>query len=454
MTEQAVVGYWSQVKRIIDKICVDYDQSWQKRNRVLNSKIVLMMIFKLASNSRGGGLSINLAEFWNTCDEKGIKLPQERSVTASTFCEARQKVSEDIFKDLNRSLLKNWEEQRNLNHWLGLRVFAIDGSRVNIPRELTSCGFKIYDEARRHYPQGLLSCVYDILGKTVYDFDFVSHMNERRCALKHLEVLEAKDVVIFDRGYFSYLLLHEFYKKGVYVLFRLQEGSNNKEIEAFIKSSKKDDRIAYIPSATVISDLKKQGYYLKPKPIPLRLFKRTIKGEIYIYGTTLGKHKYPSAYLMDLYHERWAIEELYKISKRVSEIEEFRSKTERGVKQEIYAHLLLINLSRFFEFDAKSSLPPMSEEDQEKCVTADFYKLFNPTTIFNINFKNCLTIVGHYIENLILGTYEKIQSWVPKVIQMVLRIRQKIRPGISFPRRSFKPAGKWEKKGARDNFSS
>lgn len=388
MEKQAVMEYWGQVKRIIDKTCADYDKLWQKRNRVLNSKIILMMIFKLTSNNRRQGLFINLTEFWNVCDEKGIKLPQARSVTASTFCEARQKISEDIFKDLNRSLLKNWEEKRNLNRWLGLRVFAVDGSRVNIPRELTSSGFKIYDEERRHYPQGLLSCLYDVLGKTVYDFDFVSHMNERHCALKHLEILEPNDVVIFDRGYFSYLLLHEFYKKGVYVLFRLQGGPSNKEIEAFIKSSKKDDMITYVPSPTVISDLRKQGYHLKPTPIPLRLFKRTIKGKTYIYGTTLNKNKYPTPYLMDLYHERWTIEELYKINKRVAEIEEFRAKTERGVKQEIYAHLLLINLSRFFEFDAKDSLPPMSEEDQEKCVTADFYKFFNPTTMFNINFKN------------------------------------------------------------------
>jgi hypothetical protein len=41
-------------------------------------------------------------------------------------------------------------------------------------------------------------------------------MNERKCALKHLEILEPNDVVIFDRGYFSYLLLHEFHKKGVH----------------------------------------------------------------------------------------------------------------------------------------------------------------------------------------------------------------------------------------------
>lgn len=85
----------------------------------------------------------------------------------------------------------------------------------------------------------------------------------------------------------------------------------------------------------------------------------------------------------------------------------------------------------------------MNQVDEEKCDKANFYKFFNPVSMFNINFKNCLTIVGRYVENLILGTYEKIKSWVPKVIQMILRVRQKIRPGRSCPRRSYKPVRKW-----------
>ncbi len=76
--------------------------------------------------------------------------------------------------------------------------------------------------------------------------------------------------------------------------------------------------------------------------------------------------------MANLYHERWDIEELYKISKQIIDIENFHSKTERGVKQEIHAHILLINLSRFFEFDAKDDLPPMNDDDKEKCMEVDF----------------------------------------------------------------------------------
>lgn len=447
MSEQGVIDYWSSVKEIIDRVCEGYDKQWQRRSRVLNSKIIILMIFKIILSDRRQGLAINLTEFWDGCSDKNIDLPQVKSVTASSFCEARQKVSEDIFKDINRELLGNWGKKRSLPLWLGHRVYATDGSKVNIPRDLVAFGFKIQDEERQHYPQGLLSCLYDVLSKTVYDFDFVSHMNERTCALQHLKILEPNDVVIFDRGYFSYLLLHEFHKKGVYVLFRLQEGSVTQEVEAFINSSKTDEMIEYVPSKRTISDLKKQGYFLERNPISLRLIKYTIKGETYLCGTTLIGEQYPLSCFADLYHERWSIEELYKISKRIVDIEEFHSKTERGVKQEIYAHLLLINLSRFFEFDVQGDLPPMNQEDKEKCDKVDFYKFFNPTSLFNINFKNCLMVVGRYVENLFLDSYEEIENWTRKVIHLILRVRQKIRPGRSFPRRSYKPTAKWERRG-------
>jgi hypothetical protein len=134
----------------------------------------------------------------------------------------------------------------------------------------------------------------------------------------------------------------------------------------------------------------------------------------------------------------------YKISKQMVDIESFHAKTSRGIKQEIYAHLLLINLSRFFEFDVQKLLPPSSEKDKEKCEEADFYKFFNTASMFNINFKNCLTVVGSYLTNLVLGINEKLKNWVPRVLDMIIRVRQKIRPGRQCPRRSYKPTNKWQ----------
>ena len=84
---------------------------------------------------------------------------------------------------------------------------------------------------------------------------------------------------------------------------------------------------------------------------------------------------------------------------------------------------MLINLSCFFEFDVQDGLPPMSSEDKERCRKVHFYKFFNPTSMFNINFKNCLMVVGSYIENLFLETYDEIKNWTTKMIHRILRVR-------------------------------
>src|SRR6185369_6585347 len=47
-----------------------------------------------------------------------------------------------------------------------------------------------------------------------------SHGNERLSAIAHMEVLEPDDAVVYDRGYFSYLLLHRHRQAGIHAIFR------------------------------------------------------------------------------------------------------------------------------------------------------------------------------------------------------------------------------------------
>ena len=97
----------------------------------------------------------------------------------------------------------------------------------------------------------------------------------------------------------------------------------------------------------------------------MRLIKYIIDDETYVCCTTLlDQQRYPLNELPGVYHGRWGIEELYKISKVLIEIEDFHSKTERGVKQECYAHILLINLARIFELETDKQLPPPSSHKQ------------------------------------------------------------------------------------------
>jgi len=51
------------------------------------------------------------------------------------------------------------------------------------------------------------------------------------------------------------------------------------------------------------------------------------------------------------------IEELYKISKCLIEVEDYQGKSERRVKQELYAHFVLVSFARIFERQAEELLP-------------------------------------------------------------------------------------------------
>ncbi len=57
--------------------------------------------------------------------------------------------------------------------------------------------------------------------------------------------------------------------------------------------------------------------------------------------------------------------------------------------------------------------------------------------------KNCLLMMGRYLENLILGGCELLADWLPKITGSIARIRQKVRPERHYPRISLKPSDKW-----------
>ncbi len=434
------IEFWEAIKKSIKKISQIYDKTWQKRKRLLDTKFLISFIFKLVLSKNKQGYGSILANLWEEYAEKGIVLPQNKIVAASSVCEARQKLPETVFQELNQNIVNHFEKIEDHKNWNGHRVFAVDGSRVTLPKELLEQGYKIYNEKKGYYPVGLVSCLYNLQTGIAYDFELVNHNNERICAANHLNIAGEEDIIVYDRGYFSYLLLYQHSTKNIHCVFRIQNGRVNQEIAAFWNSDDVDKVIEYYPAEATKSDLRKRGFNLKFKPIQIRLIKHTISKTTYIYATTLVDKKYKKESFSQLYHARWGIEELYKISKRLIEVEDFHSKTEVGVKQEIYAHFVLINISRFFEIAATNHL-----DDQDKFLNTDEYhkKIFVDTKN-KLNFKNCLFVVSRYLEEIILlSVYKFVNKILPKIIRSIVHVRYKIRPNRHYKRISHTPISKW-----------
>ncbi len=428
-SDDPFVQMWQKIIGIVGMVADDFDRQWQKRKRVLNTMLIILFIFRLVFSKNKQGYGTTIVELWDQCRAMNIQLPQPKPVAASAFCNARAKLDEKIFKTLNTEIVNTYgaseEEQWK---WKGHSLYAVDGSKINLPRELLNSGYRI-PSANTYYPQGLVSCLYKLKEKMPVDFDLVSHADERRSALLHLQSLNENDVVIYDRGYFSYVMLHAHVTTNIHAVFRLPKKSHTC-IDEFVES---DD----IERVVVIESSQKSQKLIKPKypeiqfiPLKLRLVKYIKNGVTYTLGTTLmDAEEYKIEELSDLYFSRWGVEELYKISKRLIEVEDFHARSERGVKQELFAHFILITLSRLFANQSEIEL-----EEDKHASTSDKIK---------VNFKNCLITIARNLEQLFLQQALLVKNTINTIISSISTCRQKERPGRSYKRQSRKPIQKW-----------
>ena len=167
-------------------------------------------------------------------------------VSASSVCDARQKMSASIFTELNQSVISHQEKVEDLPRWYGHRIFGVDGSKINLPRKLLDENYKAPNR-EQYYPQGLFSTLYHLGSGLIYDGIISADRCERTCLLTHMEHLKSNDVLVLDRGYFSYLVVSKAIEKGLHLICRMQNGNVNKEVKEFWRSDNVDEIITYTP---------------------------------------------------------------------------------------------------------------------------------------------------------------------------------------------------------------
>ena len=168
-------------------------------------------------------------------------------------------------------------------------------------------------------------------------------------------------------------------------------------------------------------------------PLRLRLVQYTTGGTRFALATTLlDADTTRIEDLAALYHGRWGIEELFKISKGALSVEDFHGQSKRAVKQELFAHFILITLTRLF---ANQSEDWMNRGRQG-----------GPKPAMAANFKNSLATVARNIEALLLQHATALSETVTRIVEGITACRQRLRPNRSYPRRSRKPVGRWSRR--------
>ena len=175
----ALAQRWGPLIDAVVAVARDFDRHWQRRRRSLNTLLVVLFVFRLVFAKNQQGYGATLAELWDQCRRQGVALPQPCPVSPSAMCAARAKVHENLFRALHAELLRRAGETAMGPRWKGHRLFAVDGTKLNLPRPLVAAGYRTPSD-NAHYPQGLLSCLYRLRSRIPVDFDLVAHADEKK----------------------------------------------------------------------------------------------------------------------------------------------------------------------------------------------------------------------------------------------------------------------------------
>lgn len=304
---------------------------------------------------------------------------------------------------------------READTWQGLSVFAIDGSKYQLPAaDAVRAAFDpdsgLEHPGKGHDPQCLVSTAYDVfrrlpIARTVQPMAEANEREEVKALLPHIP---RGGVLLFDRGYPSYHLLEHLHRQyqGFWLL-------RCPAVETFVQSGQ----------AEVMLTL------TSPKTEPIRL--RAIRlvspeGACSVLLTNLlDAARFPAQAVIDLYWRRWAVEVHYRDEKTSLDIETFHSQTENGIRQELFAILIMAVIARTVMVLMTDPEQPAEAQPQFKhavLTLASEAALLTPT---------CPDVALGIFQEL-LREIARVRYYRPKV------------PSRSAPRISKQPVNKWQ----------
>jgi len=298
----------------------------------------------LTASGKSQGVDGKAGAFFRHARRSGL-WPEAEAVHRSTVTKARAKLSwtafEQMHHDAVRLAYEVWPADEG-DTWQGLSVFAIDGSKYRLPAsEALRAAFDpdsgLDHPGKGHYPQCLVSTVYDVfrrlpIARTVQPMARANEREEVKALLPHIP---SGGILLFDRGYPSYDLIDYLNRHySGYWLIRCPASATFPAVEAFVQSGQTEATITLTPPTS--------------NPIALRAIRMiSPEGELSVLLTNLqDETRFPAPAVIALYFRRWTVEVHYRDEKTSLDIEAFHSQTENGIRQELFAILIMAVIAR------------------------------------------------------------------------------------------------------------
>lgn len=399
------------------------------RNCVLTFTFLLTFILNQLKKSNAASI-----------DDTRVFLKTIKKFTKSALSKARLKLSPKAFIELNDVLVEEfYHKKSNITRFLDLNVFAIDGSKFQLPEsdDLKSKYGFASNQNGSLMNMALVSQLVDTTSGIVFHALITPYnTSERELANQHIRAFVEKrnnsnnlinSIFLFDRGYPSVLLIAKLFYNNINFLIRCGTGFLT-EINTFKKSGKKDGILKISLKKLSKSDreelLRECPEFDLSSDILVRIVVVVLDtGEREVLITSLlDSKKYKYNKFKKLYFKRWGVETNYGFEKVRSEIENFSGKSQIAVEQDFHGTILNINMTTILAIEAKKSL------DRSRTIKHRKYD-------YDINYSIALA----YVKNKFMGALLDLNT-TPVEFCVEVKARMKgnlepIRPGRQFERR-------------------
>lgn len=372
------------------------------RDRKLPFGVVCLLIMQKSLKS----LQLVLNEFFAKFDAHASK------VTGSAFSQARQKLSHTAFIDLTQeAILAPYYAEGNYRRFRRFRLVGVDSSEIILPQSQDirqEFGSTSYTNGKDKTVIGKhsvarISVFYDLLNALPLSSSLATYSRyEVDLAIESLSCLNEDDLLIFDRGYTTYLFLATLIQQGRSFLGRCSGGSFH-EFKAMFEAGAPDSKIVTLTaSRPTYKQMQALGLPLKIRVRLIRVVLNTGEVEVLV-SSLLDETEYPHEIFKDLYHLRWGIETFYGTLKGRLNLENFSGKSVEAVKQDFYATIFVSALESVITEDAQDQLDEKviqnrSKHPQQVNKAVSFNAIKNRVIELLYSQKNTEQILDHLTE--------------------------------------------------------
>ena len=349
--------------RVIEQACRDCGHTY--RQRVLTPVVtVLHMILSAIWPEESFQASWHL--LWDSAVGAFATL-QGQCPSSGVLAKARRRLPMDLWQTIWEFLTaKVAQLSEPFARWLGHRVILVDGTCVSMPAKpglFDEFGSSTGRGGKRHYP--LARMVMVALGNTMAILDYAVgryDQSEQSLLRPLLKRLRKGDLLLADRAFAGANLYAEYQAAGLEFLTRVHQRlkvSRLRPLEGYAPND-------FVTDLAIAKSHRKKDPTL-PKTVRVRLIQATlrIRGQrqvTWFVTSLLDGAAYPADQVVGLYARRWRIETLFLQWKVRLSADVLRSKTAAGVKKELCARMVAMNVVRaiLLEAAAKHGQDPMA----------------------------------------------------------------------------------------------